>query len=222
VVVVLAVSLAAGAQGWLARRAEGPAGVRLAPDGRNPLELPTWLDRAWLGSSVPVSTVEREVLPPDTGFSRKLYTPMLQTGSPVLFSVVLSGRDRSSIHRPEVCLVGQGWTIEQVEEQVFPVADHPAGAPMMLLQVRREVWRPGGRREVVPGVVAYCFVGRDSVVATHAQRLWRGAWAGLRGQPERWAYVLMQTDAPDGPAAARARLQEVWGRVWPTLRGGGG
>ncbi len=221
-VVLLAAGLAVGAQGWLAQRAEGTAGVRLAPDGRNPVELPTWLDRAWLGSPVPVSPVEREVLPPDTGFSRKLYTPLLKAGSPVLFSVVLSGRDRSSIHRPEVCLVGQGWTIEQVEEQVFPVAGHPAGAPLTVLHVRREVVRPDGRRVVVPGVVVYGFVGRDRIVATQAQRLWRGAWAGLQGQPERWAYVLLQTDATDGPAAARARLQEVWGRVWPALRGAGG
>ncbi|MEY4005475.1 MAG: hypothetical protein RLZZ221_1571, partial [Verrucomicrobiota bacterium] len=37
------------------------------------------------------------------------------------------------------------------------------------------------------------------------------------GRADRWAYVLMQTDARDGQAAALARMEHVLRGVWPVL-----
>jgi hypothetical protein len=56
----------------------------------------------------------------------------------------------------------------------------------------------------------YWFVDSDTIVATHWQRLARDAWNRvMRARADRWAYVLMQADAPDGKAAALTRMQEV-------------
>src|SRR5208337_3763291 len=96
----------------VARQPLGSAGVALAPDGLNPAELPAFLGSDWMGSSVAPTAVERAVLPPDTGYSTKLYVSREGPNRQVLLSIVLSGRDRTSIHRPELCLVGQGWTID--------------------------------------------------------------------------------------------------------------
>jgi exosortase len=86
-------------------------GINLAADGVNPVALPVYLGVNWEGQPVDVTPIEREVLPPDTGFSRKSYVSLHNLNDRVFLSIVLSGRDRTSIHRPEICLVGQGWTI---------------------------------------------------------------------------------------------------------------
>ena len=87
-------------------------GVYVTADGRDPVALPTFLGTDWIGRDVPVSAVERAILPPDTGYSRKNYISVQDRTQQVFVSIVLSGRDRTSIHRPELCLVGQGWTIQ--------------------------------------------------------------------------------------------------------------
>jgi len=195
------------------------AGVRLAAGQIDPVELPTFLGNAWIARRAEVTAVEREILPPDTGYSRKLYVSLDDPGHSVFLSVVLSGRDRSSIHRPELCLVGQGWTIEGAATHRFRDASR-AGTDFSatVLRVRREAPGPAGRRAVPPEIVAYWFVGHDRVVASYGQRMWFDALARLGGRADRWAYVLAQTDAPDGETAALARIQSVLDGTLPAFQ----
>jgi exosortase len=246
--------------------ARGDAGVALAPDGRSPVELPAILGREWVGWPAPVTAIEREILPPDTGYSRMQYVSSRDRRA-VFLSIVLSGRDRTSIHRPELCLVGQGWTITGRERHWFayrddeskgartilrradggqagaalreaegregearasaalrPTADSPAVGrktfPVTILRVTRaEKTRAG--TVVVPQLVAYWFVGADKVVATHWERLAYDAWNRVvHARADRWAYVLMQTDATDGEATALARMQQVLDATLPVFEPG--
>jgi EpsI family protein len=198
----------------------GAAGVRLAADGANPVGLPTFLGTEWIGKEAGVADVEREILPPDTGFSRKTYVALADPSRPVFLSIVLSGRDRTSIHRPELCLVGQGWTIDDTSGHRFayPATGGGSDFPATVLHVRREVMTPRGRSSV-PQLVAYWFVSSDAVVATHWERFLHDAWSRLRHlRADRWAYVLMQTDATDGEAAAFARMQAVLDQTLPAFQ----
>lgn len=230
------VMLAAGAA-YLTARLEAvssrtQAGVRLAEDEKNPAALPTFLGEAgtWFGRDVEVSAVERELLPADTGFARKNYfRPSRPASEQVLFSIVLSGADRSSIHRPELCLVGQGWSIVGRERQRFLLKKEAllAGESVgekaadefieaTVLRIEREVVLSDGRREKVPALFAYWFAARGVTEASHAGMLWRGARERLwHLRSERWAYVVAMTLTADGEAAARARLAEVVGEAWP-------
>jgi exosortase len=218
------VVIAAGVVALAARKIDAlqfspDAGVYLTADGRDPVPLPTFLGADWIGQEVPVSAVERATLPPDTGYSRKNYISVLDRTRQVFVSIVLSGRDRTSIHRPEICLVGQGSTIRGRFEHVFR---YPGVArvsiPATVLRVQHEVVSARGGRVTVPSVVAYWFVGRDRVVATHWERMLWGALDRLRHlQNQRWAYVLLQTSAFDGEAAALARLQTVLDQTLPTF-----
>ena len=71
----------------------------------------------------------------------------------------------------------------------------------------------------MPQLVAYWFVGADEVVATHWQRLASDAWNRVvHARADRWAYVLMQTDASDGEAAALARMQSVLEATLPVFQ----
>lgn len=212
---------AAGEMLWLAKIAarpgQGVAGVALAADGLNPVELPTFLGIEWTGRAAEVSQAERAILPPDTGYSRKLYFNHRNAAKQVFLSIVLSGRDRTSIHRPELCLMGQGWTVDGAERRAFT---YPGGAafPATVLRVQREVQTPQGKQRV-PQLVAYWFVGGDSVVPSHWERVARDAWNRVaHGRADRWAYVLMQTDATDGEAAALARMQAVLVETLPTFQ----
>ncbi|MDP6754477.1 MAG: hypothetical protein QGF56_12380, partial [Verrucomicrobiota bacterium] len=56
----------------------------------------------------PVTKLELDWLPDDTTYGRRRYT--LPDGSWIENSVVLMGQDRTSIHKPEYCLPGQGFT----------------------------------------------------------------------------------------------------------------
>jgi exosortase len=203
--------------------ARGAVGVALAPDGINPVELPAFIGTSWAGRRAEVTQVERDILPADTGYSRKLYVSVDRPAPPVFLSIVLSGRDRTSIHRPELCLVGQGWTIAGESEHLFSF--NRARFPARVLRVQREVQAPGAvdRRPpakiIVPQIVVYWFVGGDTVVASHWERVARDSWTRVtRGRADRWAYVLMQTDAADGEAAALARLQAVIDGTLPAFQ----
>jgi exosortase len=198
----------------------GSAGVALSPDGINPIELPAFVGTEWIGKRTPVTAVEREILPADTGFSRKVYVPLADARREVLFSIVLSGRDRTSIHRPELCLVGQGWTIVGASREGFELRPKPGAAGTFaatVLELQREI--PTAKGTVVePFVAAYWFVDSDRIVATHWQRILRDAWNRVtRARADRWAYVLMQTDARDGRAAALARMQAVLDGTVPSF-----
>jgi exosortase/archaeosortase family protein len=197
--------------------ARGSAGVALAADGVNPVELPAFIGTEWIGRRTEITAIEREILPEDTGFSRKLYVPVADPAKHVLFSLVLSGRDRTSIHRPELCLVGQGWTIEGTMTARFR-GDAAREFPATVLRVRREVMTPRGKT-VVPQLVAYWFVSADRVLATHWERVALDAWNRVaHARADRWAYALMQTDASDGEAAALARMQTVLDGTLPSFQ----
>lgn len=194
-------------------------GVYLTADGCDPVPLPTFLGADWIGQNVPVSAVERAILPPDTGYSRKNYIAVQDRTRQVFVSIVLSGRDRTSIHRPELCLVGQGSTIQGRFEYRFrySIAQN-AFIPATVLRVQHEMVSARGGRITARSLVAYWFVGRDRVVATHWERMLWGALDRLRHlQNQRWAYVLLQTSAFDGEPAALARLQAVLDQTLPTF-----
>ena len=72
---------------------------------------------------------------------------------------------------------------------------------------------------VVPQMVAYWFVGGDTVVGSHWGRFFTDSWYRLaRGRVDRWAYVLLQTDMTDGEAAAVARMQAVLDGTLPSFQ----
>jgi len=221
--IALAVVALVGAEmGFLHRLAQRPAGaeagVTLAADGLNPVELPAFIGTEWIGQRIEVTAIEREILPPDTGYSRRLYANVADRRRDVFLSIVLSGRDRTSIHRPELCLVGQGWTIEGATRHAFRGAGGAGSIPATVLRVRRERATPLGRA-VTSQLVVYWFVGRDTATASHWRRFWIDTWNRMaRARVERWAYVLMQTDVSDGEATALARMQAVLDGTLPAFQ----
>jgi EpsI family protein len=218
-VVLAAIAEAAFLRHRLSLPPEGRAGVVLAADGANPAPLPAFLGSDWMGRTIEPTAVERAILPPDTGYSTKQYMSREGPGRQVLLSIVLSGRDRTSIHRPELCLVGQGWTIDGSATRRLAYPGRPgAGFEATVLRVRREAAGPQGMRPV-PELVAYWFVGGDRIVPSQGLRMLFDAWNRVvHGRADRWAYVLLQTGAEDGEDAAMARIQSVLNSTLPSFQ----
>jgi exosortase len=209
---------------WTARRLDtrppvNTAGVVLAANAVDPAPLPEFLGTEWIGQRVDVTAVERETLPPDTGYSRRNYVSVQDRARQVFFSIVLSGKDRTSIHRPELCIAGQGWTVRARTTHEFFLADG-SRVPATLLRLEREVTDRHGKPVTVKTLLAYWFASRASVVASHRGMLVRNAVdrvTRLRG--DRWAYVVSQSLIfKDDEAAALAAMTEVTREVWPQVR----
>jgi len=162
------------------------SGVYLEKEGIDPVDLPMWIGR-WMGRSVEVSKVEREILPPDTGFSRKIYRN--PEGEDILLSIVLSGKDRSSLHRPELCLVGQGWSIIGRHQDIIQL-DAPGLSELKVTFLTLE--RVFKERNV-KSLLLYYYVGRDGLAATNAERQIEDVFYRSLGKPQRWAYIVFQT-----------------------------
>jgi hypothetical protein len=131
-------------------------------------------------------------LPKDTSISRRLYWNVEQGATnAALITVVLMGTDRTSIHKPEFCLVGQGWRIEQKERISLPIQrPHAYSLPVMKFMATKNVRTQRG--DVVQGRALYLFwfVADQALTADHGQRMWWMAKNLLTtGTLQRWAYV---------------------------------
>lgn len=202
---------------------------RLAGD-RLRIDLP---ERVLNYTSTPIEPMAEELttLPPDTTFARRIFTS--PDGFNLLLSIVMMGSDRTSIHKPQFCLVGQGWTIDQSEMVRVPMTlPRPYELPIMKLLATKQLMvdgRPVQRR----GVYLYWFVADHTVTANHGTRMWQMATEMLRsGVLQRWAYVICFADcAPGDEDKTFDRLKEFIGAGVPefqlatpvtTAEGGGG
>ncbi len=64
------------------------------------------------------------MLPKDTSYAQRLY--MATNGFWVNANIILMGMDRTSIHKPDFCLPGQGWRIDKKATVSIPIqGSHP-------------------------------------------------------------------------------------------------
>lgn len=196
------------------------AGIRIDPATEAIGPVPDNLV-VFVGSEVPMSKAEREVLPADTGYLRKQYVDLRNPDRTVAMSVVLSGRDRTSIHKPELCLPGQGWTIVQREVLRLPVpAARDGSLGLTVLTIERKAPGPQGDAETMRGLYAYWFVSVDGTVPTHRQRMACSARNMLtRMRIDRWAYVSVMVNIDgDRKEDAVRQLGDFINRALPHLQ----
>lgn len=216
IVVIVALALMVGAAGalvWLkSGQRLGAPGVKTEPiPGSIRLQaiLPeTVLDYA----SEPVETVKLvlDVLPKDTSFGQRRYKAA--DGFETLLNVVLMGTDRTSLHKPQFCLVGAGWRIDRTEwDKVRVYRPRTYDLPVVKLTTSREVTE-NGRTFPVRGLYVYWFVCDDSISGEDSgfHRGWLMAKELFRtGKLQRWAYVTcFSVCAPGQEEATYARMKK--------------
>ncbi len=168
---------------------------------------------------LPVTREELDWLPRDTTFGRRLYTA--PDGFRIQVSGVLMGTDRTSIHKPEFCLPGQGFQILR-RDQTHIVIDRPHryALPVTRLNGLRELRRPDGTVERVGAVYVYWFLSDTRLSNDHGQRMWWLATDLLRtGELQRWAYLSTLAACPPGQEdATYARLERVIQTIVPEIQ----
>ena len=186
--------------GWKTIQKLGQPGVRVVAEpiydekgnrtATNSAYLP---ERVLDYSSEPVGITRLELdwLPKDTTYGRRHYKA--PDGFEMLISIVLMGTDRTSIHKPQYCLPGQGWNINSSESGITAVRieqPHAYDLPVMKLMTTAYRDKPDGQKAVVRGIYVYWFVADGELTADHLQRMWWMARDLVCTRTlQRWAYV---------------------------------
>lgn len=141
------------------------------------------------GKDESITEAERVILPKDTELVRKTYTN--PAGDQISQTIVLSGGEKRSIHRPEICLPGQGWTISG--QETIPVTlDNGRKMEVVNLTLVKEQALADGRRVTLRGYFMYWFVGKDRTTSSQFTRIMLTAMDRLReNKNHRWAYVIV-------------------------------
>jgi EpsI family protein len=163
----------------------------------------------WSGGELHgLNELEKKALPPDTEGARRIYTD--KNGNEVYCSVILAGRESTSIHRPEYCLPGQGWNPLGEHVQTIPVTAAPGGSlGVMRMNAIRSLPMPDGRTELQRAVFVYWFIGKNRVTPYHWQRIfWNMCDRVLHNTNHRWAYVLIYVPVTDEGVQKRGEASD--------------
>ena len=196
-VIAAALGMIAATAGWLTelrgRVNLGAPGVKVepatlyGPDGGlvSPRSVVLPADVPGFQSQLAAPTSdELAALPQDTTFGRRRYT---NAGLAVQVSVVLMGRDSTSIHQPQYCLYAQAWTVTNTERISVPM-ERPYAYDIPAIKLSAtHAWTNGQR---IQGLYVYWFVSGDKITAEEGSRLW-SMWKAVleKGVTERWAYI---------------------------------
>ena len=158
---------------------------------------------------------EKEILPADTVLLRKQYTN--PSGKRVYVTIVLSGKERVSIHRPQVCLVGQGNEIAHSEEISVPL-DGRKPLNVMALELLRRVRNAEGTQFEASSYYAYWFVGKGRETPSHIQRMiWMATDRIFRNVAHRWAYISVSGSRDKDSDAYRQEVISFIHDLYPQL-----
>jgi EpsI family protein len=171
-------------------------------------------------TDLPVSFLVKETLPAGTLFFKKVYRKTSSGNAPgreVLVTVVTSGRDKRSIHRPERCLPAQGWQLVSRDRLALPMKSRSDAA---FKPTRLVVQNKQDRREVV----LYWFMSRNRITGSNFKRLAWGWWDRvIQGVNCRWSYALLFSPAEGSVAETSQRMAQFASQMLPLVyRGGGG
>lgn len=147
---------------------------------------------------------EKDALPIDTEMVKKRYTRGSGDSGELFVNIVLSGESRSSIHRPQRCLIAQGSTIEETETMEVPV-ESGKELDVKLIKNTRNMRTPTGEEVSFKRYFAYWFIGRGRVTDSHLERMAMMAMDRVFfNVAHRWAYISIS----GGPSSSDMTEEE--------------
>lgn len=170
----------------------GPAGVKASPiegNARWQIYLPDSI-LGFASTNQEVDATTMTMLPADTSIAQKIYT---RPGHiPFAASVVLMGTDRTSIHKAEYCLQGQGLHLDTITQETIRMSEpQPYELPIVKILATYNA-SVEGKTVTKKCVYMYWYV-TDGVLSNDrsgAERMWSMTrQLALTGILQRWAYV---------------------------------
>ena len=153
-----------------------------------------------------VSRAELDILPADT-YSRKV-TYTMGNGDVFTIALVIAGRNRMSIHRPELCLPAQGFSMS--ERHIKPILP---GLPMACFSLSRE-------GQTGTSGFAYVFLNSREATCSNLRRVvGDSVERSLYNRIQRWAMVTVSCPrkdflTPEGETALRNFMAQWWPTLW--------
>ena len=191
----------AGALAWLrANQKLGLPGLRATPiPGTIMMKIP--LPERVLdfdSTNIPEPELVSSYFPKDTSYSERIYRA--PDGFRIQSTAILMGTDRTSIHRPEYCMPGQGWSIDQKTVVNIPIHDQP---PYQLEVAKWKVSQiaqgPDGQNRKYAGVYVFWYAAHNEETANHDKMLeWMTLGLLRTGQLQRWAYMSYWSECEPG------------------------
>ena len=161
-----------------------------------PLASLTDID-GFTAETIEPSEAERNVLPSDTILDKRRYVD--DVGNWYVVSLVVGGRSKSSIHRPELCLPSQGF------QMTSPRQVEAAGTDWQVVTLMRRAQSPLG--------FAYTFFNQAGFrTSSHVRRIMQDVWdRSIHSRIDRWAMVTVVSSVADDSriCAFLAKLREV-------------
>lgn len=151
---------------------------------------------------------ELTVLPADTQIQKKIYqTPR---GDVFLVALVMGGKSKSSIHRPELCMPAQGFLMQRPRD--FTAG--PERRPFHAVQLARP--------NMEPMTLAYTFFNQNGVrTSSHVRRILVDTWdRSARNRIDRWAMITVHAQnarSGHGFSLEYATDREVLDRLLSTM-----
>jgi hypothetical protein len=227
IVLIAALGLIGGAAGLLrhlqTHQKLGRPAVKTSPiagSQRLHVELPERvLD--YTSEEVKVDQLTLDVLPQDTSFGGRRYSA--PDGFVTAVNVVLMGSDRTSLHKTEYCVEGQGWQIDRgasAEAKVHMERPYPYDLPVMKFIATKEAM-VNEQKVTARGVYVFWFVAdNDEYTSQHWQRMW---WMARdlfhTGVLQRWAFVsCFSVCAPGQEDATFERMKKFIAACVPEVQ----
>lgn len=191
-VALVLIAATAGALTWLrANQKLAPPGIKGTPipgQTKMNIALPERvLD--FTSTNIPEPEVAIGYFPRDTSYVERRYTS--PDGTAIQSTIVLMGADRTSIHRPEYCLPGQGWAIGKKEIVTVHINDKPPyDLQVARWNISNNYQRSNGQRANFAGVYVFWYVAHNDETPDHDKMLEHLTLNLFRtGDLQRWAYI---------------------------------
>jgi exosortase len=171
------------------------SGVKLKPDDSRRPDLPLSLDD-YQGREFDMTADEKNLLDEGVRLSRNVYAS--NTGRQIMATVILSGFEKRSLHRPEVCLPNQGWTVTDRTPVPLHLADG-RDITVMMMRIFRDVEPQPGVRIRSRAINFYWYIGSDGITcADHYEHVFHTYFdAVFRNIQHRWAMASIYVPLPE-------------------------
>lgn len=171
---------------------------------------------------VPEAEIVTNTLPPDTSFGQRIYTSEDKEFQ-AQANVVLMGADRTSIHKPEYCLAGQGLVFDSSDFKPLPITiDRPVSYELPARYVTASVDRTtkDGQKVKATAFYVFWFVNDRHITGYHNQwKIWLVKDFLSTGVLDRWAYISYYTEClPEQQAAVLDRMKTLIARSVPEFQ----
>lgn len=153
-----------------------------------------------------------EMLPKDTSFAERGYY-WGTNAAPIYSSVILMGTDRTSIHKAEYCLRGQGMNIDRMTQETIKMHE-PEEYDLPVIKIVASGSFPKDGQTIKLGCVYVYWYVTDGALSNDRSgfgRMWSMAkQLVFTGVLQRWAYVrFFATCEPGQEDATYERIKQM-------------